>query len=393
MTQHMPNPTPTLPPTALIHAMIGGQLPGLGQIQLMRMHFPSGRAPHAQILHQGQAWTLEWFGHSAADRRDAEAERLMRMGQPDGLRWIAEAGVLLRQPGTDAKLPGLRLLSDEGLAQRSLTDIGLKGPFRITLVAHRLGRRAVLRIRHADGTAYARLRSPTAQAATAAIARHRSLWQAISRDPDLRLPRPLGEDRALGLALYAALPGHPIQLRGLRGFAGIEATARALSALHRAKCDAPHWTAEDEIALLSQWEDRVIAVFPDLGPKIQPKLASIRKALRELPDMEPVTCHRDLHEGQILLFRGLAGLLDFDTLSRGDPAMDLGNLQAHLDLAGVRQGRSFAAYVTAAERLFPQVKLSRIAVWRRAARLRLAMLWAFSAEPRATLSALLEDAP
>jgi aminoglycoside phosphotransferase (APT) family kinase protein len=87
----------------------------------------------------------------------------------------------------------------------------------------------------------------------------------------------------------------------------------------------------------------------------------------------------------------LAGLLDFDTLSRGDPAMDLGNLQAHLDLAGLRKDRSFAAYATAAERLFPQIKLSRIAVWRRAARLRLAMLWAFSGEPRANLSALLED--
>lgn len=391
MTQHMPNPTPTLPPTELIHEMIGGQLPGLGPIQLMRMHFPSGRAPHAQILHQGQVWILEWFGQAAADRRDAETERLARMGQPDSLRWNAKAGVLLRRPGTDAKLPGLRLLFDKELAERCLTDIGLKGPFTIALVAHRLGRRAVLRIRHSDGTAYARLRSPTAQAAAAAIARHQSLWQAMSHNNDLRLPRPLGVDRALGLALYAALPGHPMQLRGLRGFSGIDATARALSALQQSRCDAPHWTAEDEIALLSQWEDRVITVFPDLGHKIQPKLLSIRNALRELPVMEPVTCHRDLHEGQILLFRGLAGLLDFDTLSRGDPAMDLGNLQAHLDLAGLRKDRSFSAYATAAERLFPQIKLSRIAVWRRAARLRLAMLWAFSGEPRANLSALLED--
>ena len=391
MTQHMPNPAPILPPAVLIQSMIDGHLPGLGPIRLMRMHFPSGRAPHAQILHQGQTWIAEWIGETAGDRREAEAERLSRMGQSGALIWNAEAGVLLRRPGSDTKLPGLRLLFDQGLAETSLRGLGLKGPFDVALVAHRLGRRAVLRIRHADGTAYARLRSPTANSAVAATARHLALWQATLDRADLRVPRPLGVDRALGLALYSALPGHPLHLRGLRGFAGTEAMARALLALQAVACDAPLWTVEDEIALLSQWEERVAQIFPDLAEALRPKIASVCAELRTLPLVAPVLCHRDLHEGQILLFRGQAGLLDFDTLSRGDPALDLGNLQAHLDLAGLRQGSSFAAYATAAERIFPHVKLSRVAVWRRATRLRLAMIWAFSSEPRAHLSALLEE--
>ncbi|PLL13611.1 hypothetical protein C0V75_09650 [Tabrizicola sp. TH137] len=391
MTQHMPDPIPTLPPADLIHALIRGDLPSLGRLHLARMHFPSGRAPNAAISLDGQDWIAEWTGPEGAERAHAEADRLHRAGQVAELRFDPASGLLLRRPGSDAKLPGLRLLADPGLAADTLAGLGLAGPFRIDLVAHRLGRRAVLRIRHSKGLAYARLRSPTASAGRAAVAHHRSLWQALPAGAALRLPAPLGEDRALGLALYAALPGHPLHLRGLRGFAGIEATARALSDLQQIATDAPLWTAEDEIALLGRWLDRIAAIFPELWPHLSAQFAAQKADFRKLPPMAPVTCHRDLHEGQILHFRGRAGILDFDTLSRGDPAQDLGNLQAHLDLAGLRQGRSLAAYATAMERNFPHLPLSRIAVWRRAARLRLAMIWAFSAEPRAHLLALAGD--
>ena len=390
MTRHMPDPTPTLPPADLITALVAGRLPSLGHVRLGRMHFPSGRAPHAQIEVDGEPMIAEWIGTAPAERVAAEADRLAQIGQETALRWDAVSGLLLRQPGRDAKLPGLRLLTDPALAERTLSGLGLKGPFRIDLAAHRLGRRAVLRVRHAGGKAFARLRSPTASAGREAMTLHLALWEAVQDRPDLRLPKPLGTDPSLGLALYSALPGRPLHLRGLRGFVEIEATGKALSVLQDATTDAPVWTVEDEIALLAQWQYRVETCFPDLGQILRPTLVSLCRDLRALPPMAPVTCHRDLHEGQILLFRGRAGLLDFDTLSRSDPALDLGNLQAHLDLAGLREGRSFAAYVTAAERSFPHLPLARIAVWRRAARLRLAMIWAFSAEPRAHIAALLE---
>ena len=65
---------------------------------------------------------------------------------------------------------------------------------------------------------------------------------------------------------------------------------------------------------------------------------------------------------------------------------------AHLVLAGLRSGRSLAAYATAAERSLPRVPLARIALWRRAALLRLAMIYALTAEPRATITALIDEA-
>lgn len=390
MTRHMPDPTPVNLPAGLLRALIDGDLPPFRDLRLLRMHFPTGRAPHAVLHADGQTLHAEWIGAEVTARAATEAARLAQLGQPADLRADPATGFLLRRPGMDAKLPGLRLLTDAALAQDCLAGLGLTGPFQIDLAAHRLGRRAVLRIRHAKGLAYARLRSPTASAGQSATARHQALWSALEGAPRLRLPAPLGTDAALGLSLYSALPGTPLRLHGLRGFAGIEATAQAIATLQGVATDAPLWTAEDEAALLTRWLDRIAVALPELWPQLWAQVAAQVAALRHIPPMAPVACHRDLHEGQILLYRGVAGLLDFDTLSRGDPALDIGNLQAHLDLAGLRQGRSFAAYATALERVFPHVPRSRITVWRGAARLRLAMIWAFSAEPCAHLHALTE---
>ena len=51
----------------------------------------------------------------------------------------------------------------------------------------------------------------------------------------------------------------------------------------------------------------------------------------------PSLLHRDLHDKQLLVDGASIGMLDVDTLGLGDPALDLGNLLAHLDLR-VRQG-------------------------------------------------------
>ncbi|MEZ5912478.1 MAG: phosphotransferase [Paracoccaceae bacterium] len=88
--------------------------------------------------------------------------------------------------------------------------------------------------------------------------------------------------------------------------------------------------------------------------------------------------HRDLHEKQIVLTGGLAGILDFDTLSLGDPALDIGNLQAHLFLAGLHTDRSSAAFEWALMIAMPGLSVGRVRIWRRAALLRLAMIYAFS---------------
>jgi aminoglycoside phosphotransferase (APT) family kinase protein len=105
-----------------------------------------------------------------------------------------------------------------------------------------------------------------------------------------------------------------------------------------------------------------------------------------------VLCHRDLHEGQILLHEGNVGLLDFDTMRFGDPALDVGNLQAHLMLSSLRYGSSVRAFLNAMDFAVPHLALKRLRLWRSAALLRLAMIYAFGSMPGAIIQSLIDEA-
>jgi thiamine kinase-like enzyme len=94
--------------------------------------------------------------------------------------------------------------------------------------------------------------------------------------------------------------------------------------------------AEDELAVLLQWRER--AALAEVAPP-----EGFEEACRELtatapglPQAPPVPCHRDLHDGQLLLTPHGVALLDFDLLCAGDAALDPANLLAHLHLRALQ---------------------------------------------------------
>ncbi|MGH2949349.1 MAG: phosphotransferase family protein, partial [Solirubrobacteraceae bacterium] len=101
-----------------------------------------------------------------------------------------------------------------------------------------------------------------------------------------------------------------------------------------------------------------------------------------LPAAEPAPLHRDLHDKQVLVDpHGGVGLLDFDTLATGDPALDVGNLLAHLDLRALQgrctpddAGRAAAAFLAGYEAGADLEE--RAAVFAAATRVRLACVYA-----------------
>ncbi len=378
-------------------------LQGKVGLRVERMHFPGAKPVQVQIraFANGDVTEVligEWVGTQASDVAQAEADRLAKprrgQGTPHGTAITSDLahGLVLRRPGFDARLPGLRLLHDAAFARDQLPRLGCAADARVELVAHRLGKRAVLRISGAQGVYYARLRPVTSGSGAAGYAQHLALWQALAGAPGLAVPRPLAFDAPLGLALFARLPGVPPVFRGLDGFRAAQAVMEALHALQILPIDAPLHTAQDELAVLNGWIGRVQAVFPHLATLVAEPLARLHADMAALRPLPPVPCHRDLHEGQILLDQTLAGFLDFDTLRRGDPAMDVGNLQAHLFLAGLRDGLARGAFCTAMDRCLPRLPLARISVWRRAALLRLALIYAVTAEPRAIIHGLIAEA-
>lgn len=373
-------------------------------LRVTRVHFPASKPMQLVLTAQDAAGAVEtvlaeWVGPSASAHAQAENARLSkpRRGQsPSEARAAVVAdphrGLVLRRPGFDAKLPGLRLLHDPAWAAERLRTLGLDPAARVSLVAHRLAKRAVLRIEGAHGTHYARLRPVTSGSGQVAFDRHQSLWSALDGSPGLTIPRPLRFDPDLGLALYSSVAGTAPVLRGLPGFRATRDIVKALLILQSLQIEAEEHRAADELAILTAWADRIVEVFPDLSGRLQDSLLRLTDDLLALPPLPPVSCHRDLHEGQILLHEGCVGLLDFDTLRLGDPAQDVGNLQAHLLLAGFQDGSSRRAFLNAMDHALPHLSLKRIAVWRRAALLRLAMIYRFSGTQSAIIQSLFDEA-
>ncbi len=391
--EHLCTLLKTGPSSQAVAALLPG---GPQRLTVERVHFPGAKPVQLQIrAHDGaghsQVLLGEWVGAQAADLALIEAARLAKPRRRQSTiepSVVADPanGLVLRRPGFDAKLPGLRLLHDPAFA---LKRLGAQAS--VSLVAHRLGKRAVLRITGPDGVRFARLRPITSNSGQVAYDRHLALWTALQGNDVLVIPRPAGFDAELGVALFEALPGLPPIFDGLAGFAACRSVMRGIAAMQSLATEAEAYSTADEMEILDVWAGRLAQVFPDLADRVQPLLQCLRDDLTAMAPVTPALCHRDLHEGQVLLDQSRTGLLDFDTLRLGDPCLDLGNLQAHLILATLRDGLPRRAFVTALENASAQ-PLARVALWRRAALLRLAMIYAFSAEPKSVILGLLAEA-
>lgn len=360
-------------------------------VRIERTHFP-GNKPVQHVLcaalPDGRRKTV--FAECCPGDPHAHAARVRaslakrRNGQKGGFDAEAvvvadSACLVLRRPGLDERLPGLRLLHDPAFARRAVQKIFGQdfGPLAAELVAHRLGKRAVLRITGAGLDVFVRIRAIKSGDGNARLNRHRALWQSLSGETALRIPEPLGALPEVGASFFGVLPGEPADFEG----ADIGAVARAIKALQSLDLTGlPAHTGTDEACLLRQWLERCEAGRPELARCIAPGLT------RLLPKMEQATnplrpCHRDLHEKQVLVSDGVAGLLDFDTLCLSDPVLDAGNLLAHLFHAGLDEAPLRACLD------YPDLDL-----WRSAALYRLAMIYAFTSTPDVILNQLVKDA-
>lgn len=168
-------------------------------------------------------------------------------------------------------------------------------------------------------------------------------------------------------------------------------TARALG--------LPTHSARDEAQVLLDWQARVRG-FDVLGaPHHAAHDALVSSALELLTEIRADAIngvssrllHRDLHLGQLLSADAWLGVLDLDTAALGDPALDVGNLVAHVDLEVVA-GRCSAPVAEAfTAGLLERLALDERAVtaYRISARARLVAVHAFRPEAARVVPALL----
>jgi len=388
-------------------------------LQVERVLFSKSRPPilHYRIRTHGAAEPFmligELIGEGAAEHLEAERLRLAkrRRGQLErrdsgSLLLLDDPGIVLRRPGLDSKLDGLRLLTDlvlaADLAGRCVGRSIKPEQVTTSLKAHRLGKRAVLAIdvapcpdeRH---RLYVRLRPTTSDDGRIGFERHARIAASLAPTKAVRLPTPLGLDAEWGAAIYAAMPGHTPDFAAERADEDGKCIGRALCAWRDlAPADGAAWHVDDEIAGLAQWSERLHDHLPGLAQEFDASLTRVRHDLEDLPPVGPRACHRDFHEGQLLLEGPVCGFLDLDTWCAADPALDIGNLAAHVRLWELRAGR----LATGFERGFLESSTAggdsgierRVAVWRRAALLRLAAIYAFTSEPVAHVRQLTREA-
>ncbi len=228
------------------------------------------------------------------------------------------------------------------------------------VVGHRAGRRAV--VRRADGTfAKVARRSATRRALARLAAVDALLAEALATAP--ARPEVVTADPGAGVVVLAPAAGTPLDDLLARGSAcecrrAGRLLGRALAVLALADPqvggDGEGWpvhSREDEAVTTRRWTAAAAAadvLDPGEAERLLARQERALAALAALPAAAPVPTHRDLHEGQVLVRDDGVLLLDWDTAALADPAADVANLAAHLDLlAASSPARRRAAAATA----------------------------------------------
>jgi aminoglycoside phosphotransferase (APT) family kinase protein len=259
----------------------------------------------------------QWF-------RDPDRARATAAATP-GARCTGR--IVLQPGGADRRLAALRdLLAEPGTE----------------LVSHRPERRAVLR--HTSERAVPQHGGDRADRYTKVVPvkKHQAL-EAASRAAaalPLRTPRVHSTDARRGTVTTEALPGRTLHdlLSGSRAEAACASAGGALAALHRIPPpqDLPvHGWAEEQ-AVTGKWQQHAASYAAPLAFGGSPSPGDVIDV--DSSEAPGVLIHRDFHDLQVLVDSdGSVGVLDFDLMAVGDPALDLANLLAHLELRR-RQG-------------------------------------------------------
>jgi predicted glycosyltransferase/Ser/Thr protein kinase RdoA (MazF antagonist) len=172
------------------------------------------------------------------------------------------------------------------------------------------------------------------------------MLHAALRGTPLRVPAPLGYDRAHAAIALAAVTGEPLQVRHGRGDpAAMRAFGAALATLH--SVPPPRG-----LPSITPPAGREVAESAQLIATVRPDVARAAHALAaELDDGfvaggDQVWLHGDPHCKNVLRDHAAIGLIDFDQAGRGPAASDLGSV-----LARLRYLRVLGAIPAAAEQM------------------------------------------
>ena len=333
---------------------------------------PTARFPAVAVQAAEHGLTLV-RAHPRPDRlhldlTDADGRRVI--GQ-----WLVDAAVAEDvAEATDAvgpdlvRLLGNHLVTQERGADRRLRTLAPLVAAGAELVVHRPERRAVVRTRGPRSSSVGGERAgesppspPPPDVVYSKVVRPRRTADLVRRMeqaaavPGLHVPRVTAVDEDAGTIRMSTLPGrtlHDLLTEGVADAA--RAIGVAVRTLHSAGDvdGVPTHDLAAEVATTRGLLD-LTGAHHALGARdldaLERDLARAVSTVAQAGSVDqPGLLHRDLHDKQLLVDGESVGILDVDTLGVGDPALDLGNLLAHLDLR-VQQGWTTPATAAAVE--------------------------------------------
>lgn len=318
---------------------------------------------------------------NAIERIIGLAEACLKQGGRS-FRGVAGAGL---EAIEDPKLPQLRALRDR---QRMTSELSGFGKLRdIELIRHKPGRRAILRYtvlardgvtEHLYGKTFASERGPRVFGIAQTIANARAFGAGVS------VPEPIAFLPHLKLLVQRSVPGQPVESDLLVG--DRELATRIATAFHRLHaCGIDLGRRHDlsaELAPLARRVDDIRAIDPALfltASRCLTAIATMARAKETDSSWRWRPIHRDAYHDQVLIDDGRLAILDLDDAAMSEPAVDIANIAAHLQLLGIqRHGNSTAlvgvieAFLRQSLHLDPGLDPTLLDVLRAATLLRLA---------------------
>ncbi|WP_277455458.1 aminoglycoside phosphotransferase family protein [Janibacter sp. DB-40] len=289
------------------------------------------------------------------DLMDADGRRVIGQWIVDGAEQVAAATEAVA-PGRVRRL-GEHLVLQDGGADRRLPALAALVADGAELVVHRPERRAVVRTRvphlppgGGERAGGASASPPPPDVVYTKVVRPRRTTDLVRRMqqaaavPGLDVPRVVAADETAGTVRMSTLPGrtlHDLLVEGVpEAAARIGAAVRTLHTAPQVDGVPAHDLAAEVDVTRGLIE--LARTHQALGSRVLETLwRDVERAATTITLAGPATrrslLHRDLHDKQLLVDGDAVGMLDVDTLGLGDPALDLGNLLAHLDLR-VEQG-------------------------------------------------------
>jgi len=285
-------------------------------------------------------------------------ERARQTFGMDGWRaYLPELRIWLERALSDAALPALPILTDPDQA-RALLEQSIRAAapnyhdLRIEsctpkIMRYTPGSRCTVlyRLQYPAGLAEQRDWPELVVAKTYkggkgkhAYAGMRALWESSFRHtggvtlaeplaylPDLNVlvQGPIREEQTLQELIAASVRAGTLEARDqLYGF--VRMTAAGLAALHRSEVRfGPVRTWEDELAEVRSVVNDIASAVPTVAEAAEPLLAHLEARATAQPADPIMTVHGTFRPGQVLIYKGQIGFIDFDSFCQSEAALDL----------------------------------------------------------------------